>query len=113
MPRLAQLKGQGNLRREDVAADRITIFEEGQTRAGYSTQRPRVISASSHPKSPSKSPRKLSASPRKSLAQSPAYDLDIPEPDLQSPHVKPLRLKGKVCLLSSVSLLLTHVPDLQ
>jgi hypothetical protein len=38
MPRTAKVKGQGNLTQEDVAPDRITIFEEGQTRAGYSTQ---------------------------------------------------------------------------
>ncbi|KAJ7833450.1 hypothetical protein B0H14DRAFT_3142595 [Mycena olivaceomarginata] len=58
MPRLPTAKGQGNLSRTKPVADGIKIFEDTRTRAGYLTYKPRIVSSSDRPKSPSKSPRK-------------------------------------------------------
>ncbi|KAJ6546630.1 hypothetical protein B0H10DRAFT_1969536 [Mycena sp. CBHHK59/15] len=69
-------------------------WDSSRTRAGYSTQRPRVISAASRPKSPSKSPTKLSSSKPKPRSHS----LTLPdETDSQDfrPKWKPQRIKGK------------------
>ncbi|KAJ6573641.1 hypothetical protein B0H10DRAFT_1963968 [Mycena sp. CBHHK59/15] len=94
MPRQPTIKGQGNLTRELLGSDKITIFEDARTRAGYSTQRPRVISAASRPKSPSKSPTKLSSSQPKPRSHSLTLP-DETDPQDFRPKWKPQRIKGK------------------
>lgn len=103
-------KGQGNITRELLGSDRITVFEDARTRAGYSTQRPRVISAASRPKSPSKSPTKLSSSSLKPRSESPTPPNIPDEINFQGlrPKWKPQRTKGKVRIYQERVLVLKY-----
>ena len=94
MPREPRTKGQGNLSRKDVDAHGIRVFEEARTRAGYLTQKARMVSASGRPKSPSKSPTKQSGSPRKLFSSPPQADSQ-PLPGNQETFGR-LRSRGKV-----------------
>lgn len=96
MPRVPTKKGQGNLTREEVVTDRITVFEDGRTRAGYLTQKPRVVSASARQKSPSKSPMKSATlRPRSPLQPAEDFYAQKSEPMYAG---KATRTKGKVQL---------------